>query len=507
MWGWMSLDALGKDIRHSLRMMRRSPGFTVAVVFSLALGIGVNTTVFSVVNAFIFRPLPVGHSSQLAVVAGVVSSSGQMGPVSFLDLQDYRAATRGVFEDIAGYSAGLVGLTTEGERAHRVLVTWVTGNYFSTLGLRPTLGRLIRTGEGLPGRVDTVVDLGYSTWRKRFQGDPSVVGRRIVLNGRPFTIVGVVSEGFAGTFAFSESELFLPVNWSRGSLSSLEDRGTRALHTIGRLRQGVSFERAQTALNVVAARLDRDHPDTDRGIALKILPERLARPEEDNARTNGFVAAVMLALVGLVLVVSEANVVNLLLAGALSRRREVAIRAALGANRGRLIRQFLTESSLFAAFGGIAGIALGALTARLLAMIRLPGDLPVRLDFRLDTRVLAYAVFLTAVTTLLMSLLAARRVSRVNVDEALRDCPRGATSSAGAHSVRRTLVVAQIAVSFVLLVAAGLLTRSLAHAEHSAFGFRTEGILNVTMDVSQLGYTQSSGQAFFDEVRRQVGAI
>jgi len=225
-----------------------------------------------------------------------------------------------------------------------------------------------------------------------------------MLNGQPFTIVGVVSAGFVGTFAFSESELYLPINWTGGS--ALDDRGARLLNTVARLRRGLTFERAQAALNLIAARLDREHPATDQGIGLRVLPERLARPEEDNARTNTFVAGVMLALVGLVLLVADANVITLLLARVISRRKELAIRAALGANRGRLLRQFLAESALFAVFGGIAGIALGALTGQLLTMIRLPGDLPIRLDFHLDVRVLAYAVVLTAVTAPLVGGLA-----------------------------------------------------------------------------------------------------
>lgn len=493
---------LWRDVRYAARTLPRTPVFAAVAVLTLALGIGVNTAVFSVVNAIIFRPLPVKDGYRLAVIASIRSSTSTLGPVSFPDLQDYRAATHDIFEDIAGYRVGFIGLAREGGRPDRVLVSWVTGNYFSLLGVQPALGRLIRTGEGLPGRTDRVVVLGHSTWQQRFGGDPSVVGRTAMVNGQPCTIIGVVPAEFVGTFAFSESEVYLPVNWTGRAV--LDDRGDRTLHTVTRFRPDVTIERAQAALDVIAARLEREYPDADRGIRVEVLPERLARPEEDNARVNAFGATMMLALVGLVLLVAEVNVTNLLLARATTRRKELAIRAALGASRGRLMRQPLTESAMLAVLGGIAGVGLGTWIGRLLTMIRLSGDLPVRLDFHLDGRVLAYAVALTTATALLVGLIAARRASHTTVDEALRDHGQGSTSVTGGHCVRKALVIAQIAVSFVLLVAGGLFMRSLAKAERANFGFRPEGVLNLQMDVAQLGYPESKGRAFFDEVQRRL---
>ncbi len=503
--GMSVIDDLWRDIRYAARTLRKTPVFAAVAVLTLALGIGVNTAVFSVVNAVIFRPLPVKDGHRLAVIASVRSSMSALGPVSFPDLQDYRASTHDIFEDIAGYSVGFIGLAPEGGRPDRVLVSWVTGSYFSLLGVQPALGRLIRADEGLPGRPDPVVVLGYSTWQRRFGGDPSFVGRKAMLNGQPCTIVGVVPAEFVGTFAFSESEVYLPINWTGRAV--LDDRGARTLHTIARFRQGVTIERSQAALDIIAARLEREYPDADRGIRLEVLPERLARPEEHNAQSNAFGATMMLALVGLVLLVAEVNVTNLLLARAITRRKGLAIRAALGASRGRLIRQLLTESAMLAALGGIAGVGLGTWIGRLLTMIRLPGDLPIRLDFHLDARVLAYAVALTTATALLVGLIAARRVSRTSFDEALRDHGQGSTSITGGHRIRKVLVVAQIAVCFVLLVAGGLFMRSLGQAEHANFGFKPEGILNLQMDVAQLGYPESTGRAFFDEVQRRVARI
>jgi putative ABC transport system permease protein len=496
------VDDLWRDLRYAARTLRKTPGFAAVAVLTLALGIGANTAVFSVVNAVIFRPLPVRDADRLAVIATTRRSTSTLHGVSLPDLQDYRSATRDVFEDIAGYNVGFIGLASESGRPARVLVSWVTQNYFQLLGIRPALGRLMRAEEGESDRTDSIVVLGYSTWQRRFGGDPSVVGRKAILNGQPCTIIGVVPPEFVGTFAFSESEVYLPLNWTAGA--TLAERDARGLHAVARLRAGTTIERAQAALTVVGARLEAAYPDTNRGVALRVLPERLARPEEDNARSNAFGATIILALVGLVLLVAEVNVTNLLLARASTRRKELAIRVALGASRGRLIQQLLTESAMIAALGGVAGVCVGMWTGRLLTMIRLPGDLPVRLDFHLDGHVLGYAVALTAATALLVGLIAARRAARPNVDQALHGRGDRSSSAAGGYRTRSALVVVQIAVCFMLLVAAGVFTRSLTKAENIDLGFKPEGVLNIQMDVAQAGYTESRGRAFFAEVERRV---
>jgi putative ABC transport system permease protein len=322
-----------------------------------------------------------------------------------------------------------------------------------------------------------------------------------MLNGQPFTVIGVVPENFRGTFAFSEAEVYVPGNWT--SRNVLDGRSARALHTLARLRQGVNIERAQAALDVVADRLGREYPADDKGVRLKVVPERLARPEEDNARSNGFGAAAMLTLAELVLLVAMMNVANLLLVHVARRRRELAIRLALGAGRGRIVRQLLTEFAILAALGGIVGFGLAAWVWRLLAIIHLPGDLPARLDFHPDGRVLAYGIAATAFTALLVGLVAGRGESRLNLHGALHDAEALSPASAG-HNLRKLLLVAQLAISFVLLVAGGLFLRSLKEAEHANFGFDAEGMLNLQMDVAQLGYSPSLGRAFFDEVERRV---
>src|SRR5258708_2459869 len=299
------MENLWWDIRYGIRMLMKRPGVTLIPVLTLGLGVGVNTAVFSVVNAFLLRRPPVRDSERLTVLGTQRLPSGGLRSVSFPDLQDYCGATGGVFEDIAGYTVGFVGLTPEGGRPERVLATWVTGNYFPLLDLQPALGRMIRAEEGDPARVDPVVVLGYPTWRRRFGGDPSIVGRPTKVNGRLVTIIGVAPPEFVGTFAFSSSELYLPVNWAgRGNL---DQRDARSLHVVARLRPGVTIAQAQAAIDVVAARLERQFPDTNKGVAVKVLPERLARPEEDNAPNNAVGIAIMTALVGLALIVAAVN--------------------------------------------------------------------------------------------------------------------------------------------------------------------------------------------------------
>src|SRR5260370_14596948 len=273
-----------RDIRYGIRMLMKRPGVTLIAVLTLALGVGVNTAVFSVVNAFILRPLPVRDSERLTVLATQRLTTGGLRSVSFADLQDYRGATGDVFEDIAGYPVGFVGLTPEGGRPERVLATWVTGNYFPLLDLQPALGRMIRAEEGDPARVDPVVVLGYLTWRRRFGGDPSIVGRTTKVNGRLVTIIGVAPPEFVGTFAFSSSELYLPVNWA--GTGNLDQRDARSLHVVGRLRPGVTIAQPQAARDVVAAGVERQFPGTNKGVAVKVLPEPLARPQNNNPLTN-----------------------------------------------------------------------------------------------------------------------------------------------------------------------------------------------------------------------------
>lgn len=498
-----ALEAVRNDALFALRLLRKSPTFTIAAVVTLALGMGVSTTVFSVVNTLILRPLPVPNSDRLVVIATERSVDGTLGGVSFPDLDDYRSGGSSVFEEVAGYMVGFAGLMPEGGRPERVLVTWVTGSYFPLLGIQPALGRLFRSDEGSPGAIDRHVVLGYSTWQRVFSGDPSAIGRTIRINGLPCTIVGVVPPNFVGTFAFSEAAVYLPLNWS--GEYDFARRQDRDLHALARRRSEATLETAQASMMVVAQQLALQYPKSNEAQRIRVLPERFARPQEDQARSNARVSAIVLMLSWGVLMIAAVNVVNLLLARATARRREFAIRAALGAGHGRLIRQLITESVVLATLGGLGGVLLGMWAGRVFATMRPPGDLPVRFDFGLDGRVLVYAVITMLATGVLVGLVPSLWARRLDLERALRQSP--VESTARRNGLGDALVAAQLALCFLLLVVAGLFGRSLVQAQRSDFGFRPEGVLNMHVDVAQVGYTESRGRTLFTDIERRVRAV
>ena len=498
------LAGVGRDVRHAGRALRTAPAFTITAVLTLALGIGANTAVFSVVNALLFRPLPVREADRLVVLASATAPWPSLRGLSYPELEDYRAAAGSVLEPMAGYTVGFAGLAPEHGTPARVLATLVTGSYFSLLGIAPEAGRPIDERDVTRGRVSPIVVLGYDSWRSRFGADPSIVGRKLLINGEPCTIVGIAPRGFRGTFAFSDPEIYLPLNWSSGDVFG--DRAARSLHTLSRLRPGASLAQANALLDVVARRLEREHPDTNTGVRVSAVAERYARPEEDNARSNAFGATIILLLVALVFFAAQVNVMNLLIARAASRRRELAIRVAVGASRGRLVRQLSVETALLAIAGGGAGALLASWITSALSALPLAGNfnLPVRLDFGIDRRVLAYAFALTCLTAATVGVLAAIRASRVNVDTALRDRGAAGGSRRSRRGLRTVLVVTQTAVCFVLLVAAAMFTRSLGEARRIDLGFDPRGVLNAQMDLAQVGYNEAQGRALFDEVERRV---
>jgi macrolide transport system ATP-binding/permease protein len=502
------METIWQDIRYGIRSLVKSPGFTVVVVLTLALGLGANSAIFSVVNAFLLRPLPVQNPEQLTVLG--VKHEGNMDahPISYLDYQDYRAHSE-AFSDMSGFLLGFVGLSTGG-RAERMVVSFVTPNYFTMLGLEPGLGRLILPSEGQKLGADPVLVLGYSYWQKRFGGDPNVVGMVVHVNGQPFTIVGVVPKRFHGTYAVAELDGYLPLDMndlSGESKGFYTERDSHSLSVLGRLKPGVSLAQGQASLSVIAAQLEKQYPDTNKGATIHVYPENRSRPNPSNAESSPLLATVFLLLTGLVLLVACFNVANLLLVRATLRQKELAIRAALGAGRARLLRQLLTESVMLAVMGGAGGIALGWWASRLLGSIRIPGDLPFRFDFGVDWRVFGYVSAAALLTGVVVGLLPALRASRANLNETLREGGRGTSGGAERHRARNILVVAQVAGSVVLLVAAGLFVRSLRAAQNLDLGFRSQNVLNLSMDTSELGYDKTRGKTFYHELERRVRAL
>jgi predicted permease len=498
------MDSIWQDARLGLRTLLKAPLFTVAVVLTLGLGIGANAAVFTIVNRLLLKPLPVQDPSGLYVLA--IQHEGNEDPhnLSWLDYQDYKTRS-GAFEDLAGYDVNFVGLSAD-NRADRITVSYVTSNYFSMLGVPPALGRVLQPGEARePGR-DPVVILGHAYWKKRFNSDPAVVGRRVLVNGKPFTVAGVVPESFQGVYALIEFDAYMPL-----SMQPADDytrlttkRDEHALHVIGRLTRGLSRQQAQAAVSVLATQLEAQYPETNKTVRARVIPERLARPEANSANQTPVVAGVFLVLVGLVLLVACVNVINLIMVRATTRQREIAVRAALGAARPRLIRQMLTESVILAILGGLAGAVVGRISASMIGAIHLPGDLPFRFDLRFDWRVFSYIAAVALGAGVGVGLLPALRASRTDLTSVLREGGRGTSEGGARQRARSVLVVAQVAVSLVLLVAAALFVRSVRSAESIDLGFDPSHVLNASVDVAQQGYDEARGRAFYTELLRRA---
>ena len=489
-------------------MLAKTPALTIMVVITLGLGIGANTALFSVVNAILLRPLPVPHPEQITVVANSHEENKDPHDISLLDFQDYRKNSE-AFTGMSAYLPGFVGITTEGHAA-RAVIGYVTSSYFSLLGIQPQLGRFILPGEGDKPGTDLVLVLGNAYWKRRFAGDPSVLGKIVTVNGQPFTVIGVVPEDFHGTYALVEMDAYLPMGMT--SLDpSYKDiftlRDNHSLHVLARLKPGVSIQQAQASLEVIAGQLAKQYPATNKTNKLYVFPETSARPDANAAKQNPIIATVFMGLVGLVLLVACVNVANLLLARATVREKELAIRTALGAGRLRIIRQLLTESVVLALLGGAMGALTGAWASRFLSGIRLPGDLPIKFDFTLDWRVFLYIATLALVTGVLVGLVPALRSSRSSVYDTLREGGRAPSGAGGGHRMRDALVVAQVAGSMLLLIAAGLFLRSLGNARNVDFGFRADHVLTMSMDPSQVGYDAERSRSFYRELERRVRSL
>jgi predicted permease len=503
------MQTLWQDIRFSFRTLLKSPAFTAIAILTLALGIGANTAIFSIANVFLFRPLPVKDADRLAVIAVQSTAKSDPDRVSYLDFLDYKQQST-VFTDITAYNLDLVGLGTDG-RAERVITAEVPSNFFSMLGIHPAAGRLINPGEGDQPRSANVVVLGYSYWQKRFAGDPGIVGRSVSFDGHQATVIGVVEKQFHGPYAIVEMDVYAPIGMNgiaTNSTSFFTDRADRELLVLGTLKPGITPKQAQVALQVITQRLAEQYPRTNQGHVVRVFPERIARPEPSSADQLPLIATVFLVLVGLVLMVACINVANLLLARSSSRQREIAIRASMGATRIRLIRQMLTESILLAVAGGASGALLGRWVCSTLETLRPLGDFPLRFGFTFDWRVFGYVAGIAMASGILAGLAPALRTTRANLNETLREGGRGLIGEGGRnHALRNTLVIAQVAGSIVVLVAAGLFYRSLTRAESIDLGYDPHNLLNVGINPELQNYDRPRSEAFFRELLSRAKSL
>jgi predicted permease len=492
-----------QDIRYAVRMLLKSPGFTAIAILTLALGIGASAAIFGVVNGFYLRPLPGKGNANLEVIT--IRHPGNTSPhgPSFLDFEDYRAGSN-AFSSMAAYNMDFVGVRAD-NRSDRVFANYVTGDFFATLGLQPELGSLIFPGAPDKSGAPPVLIIGYPYWQQRFGGDPAIIGKIVAVNGKPLTIIGVAPKGFFGPFTPAEVSVFLPFGFSGGDV--LATRSHHGLSVLAHPREGVTQNQARASLQLVADSLARAYPSTDKDITVGMMPERLARPGSNAESTTILVITVFLAMVALVLVVTCINLANLLLVRAAGRSKELSIRAALGAGRYRLVRQLLTESLLLSILGGAAGAGLGWWLSRLASSLRLPGDIPMHADFSFDWRVFAAISAVVISCGLLSGLLPAWRASRRDLNETLREGGRSNSAGAGRNRLRGALVVAQVSGACIVLVVAGLFLRSLQFAEHTELGFHPEGMLLASVDLSQFGYDEARGAAFYRDVISRARAL
>ncbi|HXW12883.1 MAG TPA: ABC transporter permease [Terriglobia bacterium] len=498
---------LWQDTRHGLRILAKNPGFAVVTAVTLALGIGLNTAIFTMVNALLLRPLPVRHPEQIYTLSA--SGKGGGNVFSYQDLEDIRKQTTSLFSDLAGVQIlGATGLSMAG-KSERMWTDFVTGNLFGITGVRPALGRFILPSEGHVAGADPVLVLSYSFWKTHLGADRNIIGKKASVNGRPVTIVGVAPEGFRPVSTLLDTQGYLPLGMAvvdnQTKSDFLNDRQDKRLVLIARLKPGITRVKIRSVLDVVAKRLAAQYPKADDWRALNAFPLPPTGPTSDPQEGLGVVGALFLALAAVVLILACVNVANILLVRASVRRGEIAIRAALGAQRGRIIGQLLTESLLLALLGCVSGLVVGRAGSRVLSSLSFHMDIPVVLDFHFDWRVFGYALALALVAGVIAGIAPAWRATAGDWNEVLHGS--GRTTNAGGQGLRKGLVTAQVGGSLMLLIVAGLFVRSLLNIQKSDLGFDPKHVLNITLNPSLAGYSKTQSYEFVDGVLERVRAL
>jgi putative ABC transport system permease protein len=496
------MDKLWQDLKYGIRMLTKSPGFTAIAVLTLALGIGANTAIFSVVNAELLRPLPFRDSSQLVSIgtsnSRIHSVSGAMSYPDFLDL---RSQNR-VLENMAAYTDTSVTLTGVDQPAH-LIGAQVSASLFDVLGATPELGRTFTPEEDQPHHH--VVILSHQIWKSRFAGDPQIIGRTILLDKSGYTVVGVMPPSFQFPLSREATTIWTTMSAFQETPDNTpgmaQERGAHFLRSIGRLKPGVTVAQVQAGMDVIMSSLSKQYPDTNKYWIAHVSSEQYRM-----TRAIRPALFVMMIAVGFVLLIACVNVANLLLARATARTREIAIRAALGAGRNRLVKQLLTESFVLAVVAGVLGLLLAMWGSEILVRLS-PDQLPRTSEIHVDGFVMAFTLGIAVFTGLLFGLAPAMHVSHSSIVDSLKEGALSTTASKARFSLRNSLVVVEMALALILLVSAGLLIRSLIRMQDVNPGFDPHNVVTANIDLPDAKYSDAQKAAFFQNLIPKMSGL
>jgi predicted permease len=514
-WGNLLADLL-RDLKYGLRSMTRSPAFSVFAILALALGIGASTTVFTVVNSLLLHPLPAQDPSRLVSLYTTdlknQKQSASLLPISYLNLKDYQARNA-VFSSLGGFAPPMPMTLVEGTAQERFFGQLVTQGYFEALGLIPAKGRFFFPGEvSTPGSAPVAI-LSYGAWKNRFSNAGDVIGKTLEINGASFTVVGVAPQGFLGVSAIFGPDVWLPATMAQQILPPelqdvLQQRGKPFFQGIARLKSGVSRGQADASFETLAAALRREYPDVNAGHTTSVQPVTTALfSSTGGERGLALASTVLLLIVGLVLLIACSNVANLLMARAVSRRQEIAIRLAIGAGRGRLVRQLLTESVLLGIFGGITGLGVGYEGCRFLWSFRPPEYARNLVDPKLDGTVFLFAFLLSLATGFIFGVVPALRASKTGLVESLKEETHVAGPSGRSARFQKALLAGQVAFSLVSLIAASLFLRAVQRAYDIDPGFDHQHLAVLMMNPEQQDHDVVRLKAFHRQVEDRVSRI
>ena len=509
------MGTLMQDIRFGARMLLKNRAFTIVAILSLALGIGANTTIFTLVNTVLLQPLPVAEPSQLMSVYGTDEKNRgnrlDYAPISYPNYIDYRDQSGDVFSGLVIFGGAAMSLSGTGE-PEQINGLIVSGNYFDVLGVKAARGRTFLPEEDRTPGTNPVIVVSHGLWQRRLGADPQIVGKTLSLNNQSFTVIGVAPENFRGTFAIGAADFWVPMAMHDQVLTGIfakwfNERRALLFNVIGRLKPGVTKEQAQAALQTIGRRLEQEYPKENekRNVMLVPLAQSTINPNQRDlfVRAGGLLTTV----VGLVLLIACANIANLLLARATARRKEIAIRAALGAGRMRIIRQLLTESILLAVLGGVLGLFLAYWGLDLLWAFRPPFFNQNALSLDLDVRVLAFTMIVSLLAGIIFGLAPALQSTRSDLVSELKDKSNQPNKTGRRFNLRNLLVVTQVALSLVALIGAGLFLRSLRNAQQLNPGFETEKLMVMSFDLGAQGYNEARGKEFDRQVLARVGTL